>query len=91
MFEAVVGEEVLLVQAEGGQQVAEEPQLLGHGVGLLAPVSHLGWPENGGSVITIPYYEANMFFGTTERKCKMPSKQRCLLVFVPTQKISDTL
>ena len=61
MFEAVVGEEVLLVQAEGGQQVAEEPQLLGHGVGLLAPVSHLGWPENGGSVITIPYYEANMF------------------------------
>ena len=61
MFQSVVGEEVLLVQAEGGQQVAEEPQLLGHGVGLLAPVSHLGWPENGGSVITIPYYEANMF------------------------------
>ena len=54
MFEAVVGEEVLLVQAEGGQQVAEEPQLLGHGVGLLAPVSHLGWPNKGGSVITIP-------------------------------------
>ena len=61
MFEAVVGEEMLLVQAEGGQQVAEEPQLLGHRVGLLAPVSHLGWPENGDSVITIPYYEANMF------------------------------
>ena len=61
MFQSVVGEEVLLVQAEGGQQVAEEPQLLGHGVGLLAPVSHLGWPENGGSVITIPYYKANMF------------------------------
>ena len=67
MFESVVGEEVLLVQAEGGQQVAEEPQLLGHGVGLLAPVSHLGRPENGGSVITIPNY-GQMFCYNRKKK-----------------------